>query len=517
MRRLLAALVLVVACAFAPPALAGTTVINEPDRLAITGDDGPNDVSIDLSDDASAYLVTIGGGIDVSTGCVSLSAGRLRCPRQDTGPQSFRIDASSHFGGGTEGLGAGNDSFKAGYGSDDLHAGFELVLVDLGPGDDFFGGSETSDRVYGQGGNDVLDGAEGRDELNGGDLDLAAPAGSDRLFGGPGDDSLTDGDSTLNHGPDLLDGGGCSQSAHSSCPAVPLEEAPGDNDQVSYFYGRTASVTLNLANPAASQGESGEGDIVRNVESATTGTGDDRVTGNAARNYFDTTGGNDNLDVSGDYGGIRSWDLVQCGGGSEDAATLDADDQLDASVTRSSGCEAVNQGAHPPPAPPPTPPPLCNGVPCVIGGPASPMPAFPGGPSQPPGGTSPGLPGAPAIGAVTRELAQAGRALARCGTTGLLSKGGCRDSFTAPRRGIVVYRVTAPAADAGAAAALIASGRRVIPEAGSYPVGVKATKKGRRRLRRARKLRATLTVTFTDSMGNVAKRSKKVILKRKRR
>jgi Tol biopolymer transport system component len=134
----------------------------------------------------------------------------------------------------------------------------------------------------------------------------------------------------------------------------------------------------------------------------------------------------------------------------------------------------------------------------------------------PPGSIGPAVDDLPA--SVARELAQAGRALARCGTTGLLRRAGCRDSFTALGPGFVVYRVVAPAADSRAAAvAVIASGKRAIPSAGSYPVKVKATKKGRKSLRKARKLRATLTVTFTDSTGNVAKRSKRITLKRKKK
>ena len=121
------------------------------------------------------------------------------------------------------------------------------------------------------------------------------------------------------------------------------------------------------------------------------------------------------------------------------------------------------------------------------------------------------------LASVTRQVAHAGRALARCGTTGLLRRAGCRDSFRALGPGFVVYRVSAPAAGGRAAAvAVIASGKRAIPAAGSYPVKVKATKKGRKRLRKARKLRATLTVIFTDSAGNVAKRSKTIILKRRK-
>jgi Tol biopolymer transport system component len=123
----------------------------------------------------------------------------------------------------------------------------------------------------------------------------------------------------------------------------------------------------------------------------------------------------------------------------------------------------------------------------------------------------------PLLASVAREVAQAGRALARCGKAGLLRRTGCRDSFTALGPGFLLYRVTVPAAGARAAAvAVIASGKRAIPAAGSYPVKVKATKQGRTRLRKAGMLRATLTVTFTDSTGNVAKRSKTITLKRKK-
>jgi hypothetical protein len=98
----------------------------------------------------------------------------------------------------------------------------------------------------------------------------------------------------------------------------------------------------------------------------------------------------------------------------------------------------------------------------------------------------------------------------------LLERTGCRDTFTASGPGFVVYRVTAPAGVGRAAAvALIAAGKRAIPAAGRYAVKIKATRKGAKSLRKARKLRATLTVGFTDSVGNVAKRSKKVVLRRK--
>ena len=478
--------------ALAPSALAGTKVVASGDKLAITGDDGPNDVRIDYSDGSNTWDVTIGGGIDSWDGCAHVSATSLSCPY--TGD----IDAMGTSDVGTEGMGAGNDTFKIGYGSDDVPAEFPdlpyAVGVDLGPGDDFFGGSEANDMVLGQEGDDVLDGAEGHDWLGGGEiLPLNHPNGPsqgfDQVFGGPGWDIVYDGDLTSNRGTDLLDGGGCTQAAHPSCPAIPLGESSGDWDFV-YYYFRNGSITLNLANEGASQGESGEGDTVRKFEQAWTGEGADTVTGNAAVNRIITLGGDDTIDVSGDPGNV---DLVYCGLG-RDTVTLDAGDFVDDAF-----CE---------PPPPPVPSPVPPRTPLV------PRPAPPGpGPVRPPGA---GRTGDALIASVARELAQAGRALRRCGTTGLLRKTGCRDSFTALRRGTVVYRLTTAGAGTRAAAGtLIASGRKAIRAAGSYPVKVKATKKGRRRLRKARKLRATLTVTFTDSSGNIAKRSKTVVLRRR--
>jgi Ca2+-binding RTX toxin-like protein len=181
----------------------------------------------------------------------------------------------------------------------------DQVRVELGPGDDFFGGSEARDMAFGGDGNDVLDGAEGNDVLYGGG---GLSPGSDQVFGGPGSDLLSDGDSTPG-GPDVLDGGACFAAAHSACPASPLAEASGDYDSVTYR-GRTGDLTLNLANGAASQGESGEGDIVRNVEHADTGEGDDTVTGNAAANIINTYGGNDTWtsQVTPTPLGPTSWD-----------------------------------------------------------------------------------------------------------------------------------------------------------------------------------------------------------------
>jgi hypothetical protein len=216
------------------------------------------------------------------------------------------------------------------------------------------------------------------------------------------------------------------------------------------------------------------------------------VTGNAAANDFITNGGDDTVNVSGDPG---SADEALCAAGS-DTVFADADDKL-------YQCETVN--------------PTTGGN---DGGGDN------GGGTNNNGGTM--GPGGGAVGSTTPtisalspaahvmsiavELAAAAKALARCGTTGLLKRSGCRDSFTAPDRGTIVYRLTT----ATRARTTLATGKRAVPGPGSYPIKISATKKGRKRLRKARRLRATLTVSFTDAQGAVTKRSKRIVLRRSR-
>ena len=476
--------------AMAPAALAGTKFVVTGDTLAITGDAGANDVRIDYTDSTHSWDITVGGGIDSADGCELLSPTSLRCPHTSI------VDVAGTSYTGTEGMGAGSDSFKIGYGADEVgadHLGDAWTLrVDLGPGDDFFGGSEAEDVVMGEEGDDVLDGGEGDDWLSGGELtplDHPGPSqGSDEVFGGPGWDVIYDGDLTSNRGADVLDGGSCPQPAHASCPAIPSGENSDDQDYV-YYNVRTAGLIVNLANEFASQGESGEGDNLRNVERAYTGDGADTVTGNAGVNEFVTQGGDDTIDVSGDPGYV---DEVFCGAGAN-SVTIDSGDYID--------LDCVPRPT--PPIGPPLPPPAT--------GPAPPSPLRPVPPPRTFGRTGNAL-----AAFVAQELAQAGRSLRRCGTTGLLRRTGCRDSFTAVRRGTVVYRLTAPAAGTGAARSVIAQGGRKIPAAGRYPVRIKATRKGRLRLRKGGTLRARLTITFTDSAGKRAKRSREVVLGRKK-
>jgi hypothetical protein len=132
------------------------------------------------------------------------------------------------------------------------------VIVTRGPGLGAEGGP----------GNDVLDARTGVSAtLNGG-------GGHDALLGGSNSDTLIDGDLTGAADADVLDG-------------------RGGGDGVSYA-ARTAPVRVDLAHPG-SDGETGEGDILRHVSTITGGAGADTLIGDHDENGFTGGDGNDLL------------------------------------------------------------------------------------------------------------------------------------------------------------------------------------------------------------------------------
>ena len=135
----------------------------------------------------------------------------------------------------------------------------DVEQVRGGGGNDTITGSNNADTLSGGGGNDTLDGLLGNDVLNG-------EAGNDTF--------LESG--TVPSGADVFNGG----------PGV---------DTVSYA-SRTAAVTIRMDNALADDGESGEGDkIASDVENATTGSGNDSITGSSAANTLDGGSGNDTI------------------------------------------------------------------------------------------------------------------------------------------------------------------------------------------------------------------------------
>jgi Ca2+-binding RTX toxin-like protein len=177
--------------------------------------------------------------------------------------------------------------------------------IDGSPGDDVLSGDGKDNFINGAAGNDRLSGAEGDDLLGGGlgNDTLNGDVGGDTLYGSEGNDTLngTAGNDTLHGftGADVLDGG---TGADTMSGGVGI-------DVVSYA-SRSADVTADTRG-TPDDGVKGENDQIRtDVESVTTGSGDDKI-------------------------GIRDGaaGVATCGGGS-DEVTVDLDDEI------GSGCEA---------------------------------------------------------------------------------------------------------------------------------------------------------------------------------
>ena len=116
------------------------------------------------------------------------------------------------------------DTIDAGMGDDTIHgSNLETLIVDLGPGNDYYyGGLAYGATVNGGAGDDELQGSAGVDTLNGGDGadTIYGAAGNDSLVGGAGIDDITGGNGNDNlqgdsgndtlagdAGDDILNGG----------------------------------------------------------------------------------------------------------------------------------------------------------------------------------------------------------------------------------------------------------------------------------------------------------------------
>ena len=163
--------------------------------------------------------------------------------------------------------------------------------------------------LYGQNGNDTLNGGSGKDLLTGGD-------GNDVLNGNDGDDVFRA--EANSDGDDIMSGG------------------PGSGDLASYA--ATSGVTVDLGTSVPQDTGVGMDSFtgIENVNGSTTGRV--KLTGDAALNSFIGSGGNDEFHVEG--GGS---DVVSCGAGSDDVF-LDRSDFLRGS---SSNCETIDDGQVP--------------------------------------------------------------------------------------------------------------------------------------------------------------------------
>ena len=221
--------------------------------------------------------------------------------------------------------GDGNDSLYGGDGNDALTSGLGNDLIDAGLGTDrgYFTGTTAATvnlllitaQVTGYG-TDTLLGVEhlstgsGNDRLTGNNLgnSLISGAGSDTVNGGSGNDSLYGGDGndslTGGIGNDRIDGG------------AGIDRA--------YFTG-TVGATVDLTLTTAQNTGHGT-DTILNVEHVSSGTGNDRLTGNTLGNSLISGDGNDALSggIGNDalYGGAGN-DLLT-GGTGKDAFIFNA-------------------------------------------------------------------------------------------------------------------------------------------------------------------------------------------------
>ena len=190
-------------------------------------------------------------------------------------------------------------------------------------GGDSIDGTQNADRLYGDEGIDTLGGMGGNDLLDGGAGDdyLDDGSGDDSVSGGPNNDSLT-----VGTGRDDISG--------------------GDGSDTADFGARTAAVTIT-PNDQADDGEAGEGDNVHSdVESATGGSGNDRIVAGPNSSYLYGGGGNDSITggageqrIEGNEGDDTidsrdgKFDSIDCGPGN-DVVLADPDDST-------TGCEVA--------------------------------------------------------------------------------------------------------------------------------------------------------------------------------
>lgn len=239
------------------------------------------------------------------------------------------------------GLG-GVDTLDGGAGGDVLFGGAGDDVLDGSVGDDTLDGGLGADTLQGSSGTNTVSYA-GRPEAITVDLALASTVGQgaadegDKLsgflnaVGGTGNDTLS-GTTGLNR----LDGGLGDDMLDGRTGADALVGGAGI-DTVSYA-ARTAAVKVDLGDALADQGEACPGatcenDTLTTVENATTGTGNDALTGDTTGANVLSAGGGDDTVASHD----ASSDTVDCGAGT-DTLTSDPTDTV-------TGCEANDPGA----------------------------------------------------------------------------------------------------------------------------------------------------------------------------
>jgi Ca2+-binding RTX toxin-like protein len=163
----------------------------------------------------------------------------------------------------------GDDSLLGGFGDDTISGGNDDDTIRGGQHDDSLSGGFGEDRIHGDHGNDTVDGGDNADSIEGG-------FGADHLRGGTGTDTVLGG----LHG-DTIEGGSGNDRLDG-----------GDGiDTVVYTGAYDVTVSLSAQSASGAWGD----DTLLGFENATTGTGDDHVTGTGAANVLKTSAGEDTV------------------------------------------------------------------------------------------------------------------------------------------------------------------------------------------------------------------------------
>ncbi len=193
-----------------------------------------------------------------------------------------------------------------------LSAVSDAVAVNGTSLSDILTGGTVNNIIQGLGGNDLIFGAQGNDYMIGG-------TGSDRLYGGSGNDVLR-GDL----GNDLMYGGSGTDRA---------------------YFVSSSRITVDLAKTTAQN--TGQGfDILSGIENVTTGSGSDRIKGNAANNVLSAGVGYDTLNgAAGNdilYGGVAADRFEFARGGDRDRVA-DFQNNVDTIALLHLGVSSVTQ------------------------------------------------------------------------------------------------------------------------------------------------------------------------------
>jgi hypothetical protein len=208
-----------------------------------------NDVLVSHVDDYTLRIADAGAAIVPGAGCRAVDAHTVECGNPAGSPGAPYVYTARVLAGDGDDVVRSSKAFVAGIAGPTALRGPQLA-------------------ADGGAGSDLLEGSASGDELDGGG------GGHDTLIGNGNNDTLTDGDATGAADADELDGG-------------------GDLDTLSYAT-RTAPVSVTLGSPAT-EGETGEGDVVNGVENAIGGSADDRLSGDERSNLLAGGAGADRI------------------------------------------------------------------------------------------------------------------------------------------------------------------------------------------------------------------------------